>query len=83
VSEERWIVGAEYDVGLFDRLGAILRSLGYQLDSKSYGIGGSQEISQWIASGPKGKLIIETETFIGLSISGPNGLVNEIRECLN
>lgn len=80
MKEEQWIVGAEYDDVAFVALGTSLRTLGYTLDTKSWGMGGSQEISTWLIRGPKGKLKIEAETYISLSVSGAADLVHEVRQ---
>jgi len=83
MKNEQWLVGAEHDEKLFDALGASLRALGYSLSSKSWGVGGSQEISNWVVNGPKGKLTVEAETYIGLSVTGDTNLVNEVRQHFN
>ncbi len=80
MSAEKWIVGAEYDQALFLSLGRCLSELGYAAENKSWGVGGSQEISEWVVTGPKGTLFIESETYIGLSVSGPTELVLQMRQ---
>ncbi|MBU1413208.1 hypothetical protein KKC22_16990 [Myxococcota bacterium] len=77
---EHWIVGPEYDKALFERLALTLRALGYRLGSEWSGVGGSQEISHWEISGPSGSLILEAETYVGLSLSGSAELVVEVRQ---
>ena len=80
MNTERWIVGAEHDEQLLEALGTCLRSLGYELDAPSWGVGGSQELSSWSAASPQGSLVVEAETYIGLSVSGPSVLVGAVRE---
>ena len=40
---------------------------------------GSQDIYQWTADCLNGRLVIERETYIGLSVEGPMTLVAELR----
>ncbi len=79
MTEEIWIVGSETDNSLFHRLGKALKHCGYEIGSEWSGVGGSQEISSWKLSSPKGTLVIESETFIGLSVQGTKILVQEIK----
>ncbi|MDJ0909311.1 MAG: hypothetical protein QNI99_08950 [Woeseiaceae bacterium] len=78
-TSETWIVGAEYEAALLDKLGRALLSLGYENDAELHGVAGSQELREWIARGPRGKLQIVAETYIGLSVTGPPDLVEELR----
>ena len=78
-TQETWIVGAEHEAALFDRLARALLSLEYEHDAENYGIAGSQELHEWTAHGRRGKLRIAAETYIGLSVTGPPDLVQELR----
>ena len=82
MSSETWVVGPEYDAALLSRLGGVLRSLGYDLESRTSGVGGSQQLSRWEVIGPKGVLVIESETYIGLCVSGPDELLAEVKSKL-
>ena len=79
MSVERWVVGPEHDGSLFVKLGHTLRSLGYKLGPEWTAIGGSQEISNWEVSSESGTLVIESETYIGLSVTGPAALVQQLQ----
>jgi hypothetical protein len=70
-----WVVGAEYDATLFARLGAALRSLGYEFENHAWGVAGSQELTTWHATSSLGTLSVEAETYVGLSVRGPKMLV--------
>jgi hypothetical protein len=72
---DTWVVGAEYDTTLFARLGAALRSLGYEFENSSWGVAGSQELTTWHATSSVGTLAVEAETYVGLSVRGPKMLV--------
>jgi hypothetical protein len=77
---EKWVVGPEHDEQLFRRLGTVLKSMGFNLDSKWDGISGSQDISHWELKSPDGSLFIESETYVGLSVEGAAELVHRIRQ---
>lgn len=75
---EKITLGAEHDEKLFSSLKEVLSSLdAIELDS-SWGVGGSQELSEWKIKIGDEILEIESETYIGLSISGEAGLVRRI-----
>jgi len=79
MKDEQWIVGPEFESQLLSTLEVSLKALGYTLDAKSWGVGGSQELSVWAVQGPKGMLTIQAETYVGLSVSGEPMLVKELR----
>ena len=83
MSSEHWIVGSEHDHVLFEQLGEALRELGYTLCNEWSGVGGSQDISHWNVLGPNGSLTVESETYIGLSVSGPTELVSAVKQHLS
>ena len=76
---ETWNVGAEYDQSAFKRLGDALRSLGYALGTHHWGVGGSQELSEWTVRGPNGNLDISAETYMGLQVRGSTDLIRELQ----
>jgi hypothetical protein len=47
---DTWVVGAEYDAAVFQRLGSALEWLGYEFEKASWGVAGSQELTTWRAS---------------------------------
>ena len=72
------ILGDEYDDALREILRSILmRGGGVGIDS-SWVIGGSQEVDRIQVSFEGAVLTIESETFVGLSISGPEQIVDKI-----
>ena len=76
---DTWVVGAEHDAALFHRLGSALESLGYQFEKSSWGVAGSQEVTTWHAKSQAGVLSVESETYIGLRVSGPKGLLAALK----
>jgi hypothetical protein len=77
---EKWVVGPEYNEQLFRRLGAVLKSMGFNLGSRWDGIGGSQDIFHWELKSLDGSLVIESETYIILSVEGTSELVQRVRQ---
>ena len=75
---ETRILGPEYDEGLTVALQAALRQLGATLVSGSWGVGGSQEISAGDFDIRGERLHVESETYMGLSISGAAALVDKV-----
>jgi hypothetical protein len=80
---ERWEVGPEHDNELFLRLGTILKAMGFDLGSQWSGMAGSQDISHWSLTSSEGTLVIDAETYMGLSVQGPPELVGRVRESFN
>lgn len=76
---ETWKAGPEFDNANQGRLKAVLLDLGYLPVSRWWGVGGSQEVSHWEFAGALGKLTVEAETYIGLTITGPDAAVKEVR----
>jgi hypothetical protein len=79
VPVETWSAGPEYDSAIQARLKAVLLELGYRPSTKWWGVGGSQEISNWEFTGALGDLTVEAETYVGLTITGPNTAISEVR----
>jgi hypothetical protein len=79
VGVETWVVGAEHDEALFVALGAALRKLGCTPEDDAWGVAGSQELSRWVLKSSFGELVVEAETYVGLSVSGPVEAVNALR----
>lgn len=76
---EKWVVGEEYDDAAFVRLKHALRYLQYDVRDQWSGMAGSQDIQQWTVVSHNGQLVIESETYVGISVEGPTSLVAELR----
>jgi hypothetical protein len=72
------ILGDEFDDVLKDRLINKLKLLGAIPLSSDWSVAGSQELSSLSVRLGNEVIEIASETFIGLSISGPDELVDEI-----
>ena len=79
VPVDRWLVGPEYDEAIRARLKGVLLSAGYEICGNTWAVGGSQESSQWSAAGPAGPLLIEAETYVGLTVCGNTRAVERLR----
>jgi hypothetical protein len=74
------ILGNEYDENLRARLGTVLKDLGAKSIDNQYGVGGSQEISRQLFELDGAILVVESETYIGLSIIGNQKNIDKIRK---
>jgi hypothetical protein len=74
----RIVLGAEYDQTLCRRLLDELGARGAHEIDKWWGVAGSQDISHLEVSISGATLVIEAETYVGLSIEGPYDLVSDI-----
>jgi hypothetical protein len=77
------IVGDEFDDKLKARLVELLKGMGGSFSNSSSAIAGSQEIAKVLVTLGSQQIEIESETFIGLSISGDQRLVEDIARNLN
>jgi hypothetical protein len=77
---DRWNIGPENDRELVEKVRRLLKDIGYKEADSWNGIGGSQKITHIEYLGHGGRLTLETETYIGLTLQGPAGLVASIRE---
>jgi hypothetical protein len=74
------ILGPEYDQNLRAALMAVLRSMCAIAGDHTWGVGGSQEFESLEVSVRGKPLVIEAETYIGLSIRGESETVDEVAE---
>jgi hypothetical protein len=73
------MVGPETDDEVIAKLNETLGDLGYSIGNKTSVMAGSQEIVTWTARGPHGDLTIESETYVGISLTGSAELIDEVR----
>jgi hypothetical protein len=67
-----------HDPALRDRLVNLLRSLGGKKIDESWGVAGGVELVTVEVELPGGRLKLESDNWEGLSISGPDALVDQI-----
>lgn len=72
------VLGDEYDDALRSALWRVLLEMDMELLDRTWGVGGSQEV-ETMRLRVAGELVtVESETYMGLSIAGPSGLVERI-----
>jgi hypothetical protein len=68
-------LGSETDDSLFERLREAIRSLHGSVPDTDWAIAGSQEITTYKISLPSGVIEAVAETYIGITLRGPEDLV--------
>jgi hypothetical protein len=72
------ILGTEFDEPLRRILAEVMRELGARTLDTGWGVGGSQELATAKIE-IRGKVVdVESETYVGLSITGDEDLIDEI-----
>jgi len=79
----KWTVGPEHEDTLYENLGEALQKQGFDLTDKWFGMAGSQDISRWIVKSNEGRLTIESETYIGLTVKGSKILIEKVKNEFN
>jgi|GEM_PF-1200341 len=74
------VLGPEYDQRLRGAVLEVLARLGGTPSKHEWGIGGSQEVRTLEVNIGTDCVILEAETYIGLSVQGPAKLVDRISE---
>lgn len=77
------ILGPEYDNALRISLHNVIKQMKGKSITCNWGIGGSQEVATELVEIGTAQIVIESETYIGLSIHGPEKLVNQIMDMVN
>lgn len=72
------ILGPEHDQKLRAAVVEVMRQLGASIESRDWVVAGSQEIETVQAQLSGNAITIEAETYIGLSITGEENMINEI-----
>jgi hypothetical protein len=74
----RLVLGNEYDDAVFQRLREAVARLGGTIKDRDWALGGSQEVTTFDIELPDGKLEAISETYMGLSLCGPEALVARV-----
>jgi len=77
-NEKTILLGAEHDAVLREALVAVLRELGAEKPEHEWAVAGSQELEQLEVTLGAQRLRIVSETYVGLSLTGPAELVDLI-----
>ena len=78
--EHKVILGDEYDEDLKDALRSAIKKLGGVVAGKDWSIGGSQELLEVVVKFGDSSVVIESETYEGLSIRGEKSIVEKLSE---
>ena len=76
------VLGDEFDEPLREALLEVLREMGATEQSSDRGVGGSQEIETAVFDLRGKRLVVEAETYEGLSIRGEEAVVKVVQERL-
>ncbi len=80
IHEKTVVLGPEYDERLRTVLKDVLVQLGGRALGHDWGAAGSQELETVEFEVEGHRLLIEAETYVGLSITGPSELVDNVRK---
>lgn len=72
------VLGKEFDSELQKRLVAALRRRGALITANNCAVAGSQEIVTLTTEICGAEIVVEAETYIGLTLTGPEQIVHEI-----
>jgi len=73
------ILGDEYDDELRENLMICLKNMGAKIVDENWFIGGSQQIERLEVEMNTHLIVVEAETYIGLSIQGPAKIIENIK----
>jgi hypothetical protein len=76
--KKKLILGSEHDVALRGAVLEYLATIGAEMTARQFGLGGSQIIETTTLALGRDLLVVEAETYVGLSVSGPARLVNRV-----
>jgi hypothetical protein len=76
------ILGDEYDDALRTRLFDVLRDLGAEMSAGARALAGSQDLETCRLRLDGAEVVVEAETYIGLSLSGPADIVDKVVHAL-
>ena len=81
--KKKLVLGSEYDDALRHALLDCLTALGADIAARQWGLGGSQIIETTKIALGKDLIVVEAETYVGLSISGEARVVDRVAELLS
>jgi hypothetical protein len=76
--KKKLVLGDEYDEALRQIVMDCLASMGADVEARQWGLGGSQIIDTCKVSLGRDLLVVESETYVGLSIRGEARLVDRL-----
>ena len=79
---KKLVIGREYDKALRHELFEVLTELGAQIEARQWGLGGSQILETAKVSLGRDTLVVEAETYVGLTLAGEARLVDRVAALL-
>lgn len=76
------ILGSEYDEAVWQALKSVLKDLGGTVQDSSWGVGGSQELTSADVIIGGERITVESETYVGISVSGDSELADQIQAAI-
>lgn len=73
-------LGNEFDVQLWKTLKSVIHDLGGQVAHNSWGVAGSQEIDRFEVKLMGTLIVVESETYIGITLTGSPSVVAKIQQ---
>ncbi|WP_155122353.1 hypothetical protein [Burkholderia ubonensis] len=77
------VVGDEYDEALRKALSIAISEIGAEIVDKNWGVAGSQELEILVINVNGNVITIEAETFVGISVEGPESTVADFMKIVN
>lgn len=77
------VVGDEYDEALRKAISVAISEIGAELVNKSSGLAGSQDLETLVINMDGSIVTIEAETFVGISVEGPESTVADFMKIVN
>lgn len=79
MAKKTLVLGNEYDDALRRALTDSLTSMGAEIAARQWGLGGSQTLETTNVYVGKDKIVIQSETYVGLTITGESRLVERLK----
>ena len=76
--KKKLILGSEYDHALRQTVLDCLLELGAEVSARQFGLGGSQILETTKLTLGKSLVVVEAETYVGLSVSGEARVVDRV-----
>ena len=81
-NQKTLMLGTEYDDALRDAIRGVMRRLGAKKLSHNWVVVGSQEIETLEVLVGTDRVVVEAETYIGLSVCGPIEVVDRLQSMI-
>ena len=79
MAKKTLVLGNEYDDALRRALMDSLASMGAEVAARQWGLGGSQTLETTNVYVGKDKLVVQSETYVGLTVTGEARLVDRLQ----